>query len=149
MEQPIFRCHDTQHNDVHHNYTRQKGLYVTLSINESEDNNALYCAECHHTECRIWFIIMLCVLILNAILLSVAMLNVILMSVVASIYIIEIYRGQLWKGKQNIFKQTNLIFKTLHCLNLSAVFKNYIFSLRQMLMWIGLHHPLDGVTNRK
>ncbi len=29
-----------------------KGLYATLSINDSEHNNALQYAECHYGECR-------------------------------------------------------------------------------------------------
>jgi hypothetical protein len=48
-----------------------KGLYKTLSITDSQHNNALRNADCHCAECRVSFIVMLSVIMLN-----VAVLNV-------------------------------------------------------------------------
>jgi hypothetical protein len=57
--------HDNQHNDTRHNNTSIKGLFVTLSINDTQHNNNLYrvplCSvscfiyclvECHYAKCR-------------------------------------------------------------------------------------------------
>ncbi len=50
------------------------GLYVTLSIIDTQHNNVLPYAECRYAECHILFIVML----------SINMLNVVMLSVVAS-----------------------------------------------------------------
>jgi len=73
---PNFRRHDTQHNDIQHNYdTQHEGL-----VCDSQHNNA----ECCFVECRILFIVMLSVIKLNVIKLSVVKLHVVMLSVVAS-----------------------------------------------------------------
>jgi hypothetical protein len=48
-----------------------KGLYVTLSINDTQHNNVLPYAECRYAECHILFIVMLSINMLNAVMLSV------------------------------------------------------------------------------
>jgi hypothetical protein len=50
---------------------------MTLSINDTQHNNALY-----YAECRILFIVMLIVIMLNFVILSVIMLSVIMLNVV-------------------------------------------------------------------
>jgi len=42
---------DIQHNDIQHSDTKHKGLYVTLSINDTKNSNAL----------PLWSVIMLSV----------------------------------------------------------------------------------------
>jgi hypothetical protein len=44
---------------------------MTLSISDTEHNNALSYAECHYAECRVLFTIMLSVIILKVIMLNV------------------------------------------------------------------------------
>jgi hypothetical protein len=44
---------------------------MTLSIINTQHNNAVLCAECRYAECRILFTIMLNVIILSVIMLSV------------------------------------------------------------------------------
>ncbi len=60
-----------------------KGLYVTLGINETQQNNALHCAVSHYAEGRFLFIVILSVIMPNFGILSVTMPNVIILSVVA------------------------------------------------------------------
>jgi hypothetical protein len=50
---------------------------MTLNINDSQHNNPL-----HYAECRVLFIVMLSVVVLNLIMLSVIVLNLIMLSVV-------------------------------------------------------------------
>jgi hypothetical protein len=37
-----------------------KGLYVTISINDTQHINSLQYAVCHYAECRVLFVVMLC-----------------------------------------------------------------------------------------
>jgi hypothetical protein len=53
--------YDTQHNDIQHNDTQHKGL-----VCDTHHNSAL-----HYAECRILFIVILGVIMLNATVLSV------------------------------------------------------------------------------
>ena len=53
------------------------GLFVTLSINDTQQNNLLHYAKCCYVECHILFIVMLSVVILIVIMLSAVMLSVI------------------------------------------------------------------------
>jgi hypothetical protein len=56
------RRHDTERNDTQHNDIQRNGLFVTLSINDTQQNRKalyhyaecrVYCwAECHYAECR-------------------------------------------------------------------------------------------------
>ncbi len=55
-----------------------RGLNVTLSIIDTQHDDALYYADCSYAECRIIFIVML-----SEIMLNVVMLNVVMLSVVA------------------------------------------------------------------
>ncbi len=48
---------------------------MTLSISDTQHNNALLHAECRYADCRVLFIVRLCVIMLNVIMLSVAMLS--------------------------------------------------------------------------
>jgi hypothetical protein len=50
---------------------------MTLSMSDTQHNNALPCAECVYGACRILFTIMLNVVILSVVILSVVMLNVV------------------------------------------------------------------------
>ncbi len=50
-----------------------KGLYMTLSMNDTQQTHTLYFADCHCAHCRILFTVKL----------SVGMLNVVMLSVVA------------------------------------------------------------------
>jgi hypothetical protein len=67
------RRHDIQHNDTQHNYTQYRGIFVTLSINDTKHNSASA--------------IMLSVIELDAaffiVMLSVTMLSVVMLCVVA------------------------------------------------------------------
>ncbi len=49
-----------------------KVLYVTLSINDTQHNNALHYSECNYAQCPVLFVVMLIVTIVNVVLLSVA-----------------------------------------------------------------------------
>ncbi len=53
-------------------------MKVTLSINESERNNA----EGYYDECRALFIVMLSVVMLSVVMLSVVMLSVVMLNVI-------------------------------------------------------------------
>ncbi len=46
---------------------------MSLSISDTQHNNALPCAECRHAECRVLFSIMLSDIMLNVSVLSVAL----------------------------------------------------------------------------
>ncbi len=48
-----------------------EGLYVTLSITDTQHNKPLNYAECHHDKYRILFIVMLNVVMLNVVMLCV------------------------------------------------------------------------------
>jgi hypothetical protein len=48
-----------------------KGLYITLSITDTQHYNALRYADCHCAECRDSFIVMLSVIMLNVVVLNV------------------------------------------------------------------------------
>jgi hypothetical protein len=48
-----------------------EGLYVTLSITDTQHNKALNYAECHHDKYRVLFIVMLNVVMLNVVMLCV------------------------------------------------------------------------------
>ncbi len=50
---------------------------MTLSISETQHNNALPCAECRYPECVVLFTIMLSNIMLNVSVLSVVMLSVV------------------------------------------------------------------------
>ncbi len=55
-----LRCHhDTQHKTFSIMAFGTKGLYVTLSIIDAQNSNALHCSECCYAECRILLIVML------------------------------------------------------------------------------------------
>ncbi len=56
---------------------------MTLSITDTQYNNAVRYAECHHAECRVLFTVTMSVNMLNVVVLSVVMLNVIMLNVVA------------------------------------------------------------------
>ncbi len=58
---------------------------MTVSINNTQHNNALLYAECHFAECRILFTFMLNVVMLSVVMLNVIMLSVIMLSVGGSI----------------------------------------------------------------
>jgi hypothetical protein len=62
--------YDTQHNDTHHNDTQQKGLFVTVSRNDNQHNNAIL------------FIVMLGVIMQSVIMPSVIMPSVIMLNVI-------------------------------------------------------------------
>jgi hypothetical protein len=49
---------------------------MTLSISDTQHNNALLHAECRYADCHVLFIVMYCVIMLNVSMLSVAMLSV-------------------------------------------------------------------------
>jgi hypothetical protein len=40
---------------------------MTLSITDTQHNNALHYAECHYADCRVLFIVMLSVVMLNVV----------------------------------------------------------------------------------
>jgi hypothetical protein len=54
-----------------------KGLFMTLSINDTRRNHALHYAEYRYAECHILFTVMLSVLMLNVIMMSIIMLSVV------------------------------------------------------------------------
>ncbi len=55
---------------------------MTLSISDTQHNNALPCTECHYAEYRVLLTILLSVILLNVIMRSVVKLNVVMLSVV-------------------------------------------------------------------
>jgi hypothetical protein len=48
-----------------------KGLYMTLSINDTQHDNSLPYADCSYAECHVLFTIMLSVTMLHVVMLSV------------------------------------------------------------------------------
>ncbi len=68
--------HDTQHN-IQHNDTQHKVVFcVTVSVSDSQHNNALPLCWAsrfiyHYDECRVLFAIMLSVIMWNVVMLSV------------------------------------------------------------------------------
>ena len=48
-----------------------EGLYVTLSITDTQHSKGLQYAECHHDKCRVLFIVMLNVVMLCVVMLCV------------------------------------------------------------------------------
>ena len=44
-----------------------EGLSMTLSINDAQNNNNCHHAESHYDECRILFVVMLGVILLNVV----------------------------------------------------------------------------------
>ena len=66
-------CCDTMHNDILHNDTQQKGLFVTISRGNTQHSSKLM--ECHYAEFHILFIVMLIVIMLSVIMINVIMLS--------------------------------------------------------------------------
>ncbi len=60
------------------------GLFATLSINDTEDNDILMTLSivCHYAECRDYLKVMLSVIMLNVSMFSIVTLNVVMLSVV-------------------------------------------------------------------
>jgi len=56
---------------------------MTLSITDTQHNNALHYAECYYAECHSLFVVMLSVIMMNVVILNVIMLNVVMLSVMA------------------------------------------------------------------
>ncbi len=56
--------------------------WMTLSINDTQNNNLCYYGEWQYAECRVLFIVMLSAIMLSVIMLSVIMLSVIMQSVI-------------------------------------------------------------------
>ncbi len=48
---------------------------MTLSITDTQYNNAVRYAEWHHAECRVLFTVMMSIIMLNVVVLNVIMLN--------------------------------------------------------------------------
>ena len=55
---------------------------MSLSISDTQLNNAMPCAECRYAECHVLFTIMLSVIMLNVVMVNVVMLNVVMLNVV-------------------------------------------------------------------
>jgi hypothetical protein len=77
LSRGLYGRPDSQDNDIQLNDTQHKGLFVTLSVKPLCFN-----AECHYTECRVLFTVMLNVIMLSVILLNVVRLSVILLNVI-------------------------------------------------------------------
>ncbi len=59
---------------------------MTLSLSDTQHNNALLCAECRYPKCHVLFAVMLSVIMLNVVMLSVIMLKVVMLSVLVPFF---------------------------------------------------------------
>ena len=79
---------------------------MTLSINDTQHNNALRYAECRYAKCRVLFTFMLSVNMLNVIMQSVVMLSVMApQKIIGPIFFLQNFVAENFRRRENRFRQ--------------------------------------------